>query len=326
MLNSAPVVDVLPADQLADPARARAWLPRSGGLGTQRDCGMCSRSGGRCRPSCAASAPRPRWPRPCGARPRSRYRRRPHHLASRRPRRPRPRRPRRPRLGRPRQGGPGPLRPCANDVSLLVLVDRSKTNTAPWCSMAVCGNLMKARRYYQRSRAQLLPTARHPPSPPRHRGSGERVRRVHSGRARGGRAPDWRSPRVHAARLLAGIAGQDPLELAARVDAQLDEDLAQVVLDGAGADEQPGSRSRGWTGRRAPAGRPGPPGRSARRRPGRDACGGSLVPPDRLAGGHQLAPGPPGERLHAHRVKHLVGGPQLLAGVTRRCSRRSHSP
>jgi hypothetical protein len=31
--------------------------------------------------------------------------------------------------------------------------DRSKANAARWCSMAVCGNRMKGRRHYQRSRA-----------------------------------------------------------------------------------------------------------------------------------------------------------------------------
>lgn len=47
---------------------------------------------------------------------------------------------------------PGRLRPCANPECRLFLVDRSKTNKARWCSMAVCGNRMKARRHYQRTR------------------------------------------------------------------------------------------------------------------------------------------------------------------------------
>ena len=34
---------------------------------------------------------------------------------------------------------------------------------------------------------------------------------------------------------------------------------------------------------------------------------------DFLARGQELAPGPLGERLHAHRRQHLVGGPQLPA-------------
>jgi predicted RNA-binding Zn ribbon-like protein len=51
-----------------------------------------------------------------------------------------------------RISGPGRLRPCANDECRLFLVDHSKPNSARWCSMAVCGNRMKARRHYQRSK------------------------------------------------------------------------------------------------------------------------------------------------------------------------------
>ncbi|SEO04916.1 CGNR zinc finger domain-containing protein [Actinacidiphila rubida] len=47
---------------------------------------------------------------------------------------------------------PSRLRPCANDECRLFLLDRSKTNKGRWCSMAVCGNRMKARRHYQRTR------------------------------------------------------------------------------------------------------------------------------------------------------------------------------
>ncbi|MGY4929398.1 CGNR zinc finger domain-containing protein [Streptomyces sp. 900105755] len=47
---------------------------------------------------------------------------------------------------------PGRLRPCANPECRLFLIDRSRTNKARWCSMAVCGNRMKARRHYQRTR------------------------------------------------------------------------------------------------------------------------------------------------------------------------------
>ena len=48
---------------------------------------------------------------------------------------------------------PGRLRPCANAECRLFLIDRSKPNTARWCSMATCGNRMKARRYYERARS-----------------------------------------------------------------------------------------------------------------------------------------------------------------------------
>jgi predicted RNA-binding Zn ribbon-like protein len=47
---------------------------------------------------------------------------------------------------------PGRLRPCGNDECRLFLLDRSKSNRARWCSMAVCGNRMKARRHYERIR------------------------------------------------------------------------------------------------------------------------------------------------------------------------------
>lgn len=50
------------------------------------------------------------------------------------------------------QTKPGRLRACANPECRLFLLDRSKTNRARWCSMAVCGNRMKARRHYERTR------------------------------------------------------------------------------------------------------------------------------------------------------------------------------
>ncbi|MGB3334134.1 MAG: CGNR zinc finger domain-containing protein [Mycobacterium sp.] len=51
-----------------------------------------------------------------------------------------------------RISSPRRLRPCANSDCQLFLIDRSKPNTARWCSMAICGNRMKARRHYQRSK------------------------------------------------------------------------------------------------------------------------------------------------------------------------------
>ena len=47
---------------------------------------------------------------------------------------------------------PGRLRPCANDECTLYLVDRSRNNSARWCSMAGCGNRLKARRHYKRQK------------------------------------------------------------------------------------------------------------------------------------------------------------------------------
>jgi predicted RNA-binding Zn ribbon-like protein len=51
-----------------------------------------------------------------------------------------------------RRTRPGRLRPCENPECALFLIDRSKPNNARWCSMAVCGNRMKARRHYSRTR------------------------------------------------------------------------------------------------------------------------------------------------------------------------------
>ena len=50
---------------------------------------------------------------------------------------------------------PGCVRPCANSECRLFLIDHSKANRARWCSMAVCGNRLKARRHYQRTREVL---------------------------------------------------------------------------------------------------------------------------------------------------------------------------
>jgi predicted RNA-binding Zn ribbon-like protein len=51
-----------------------------------------------------------------------------------------------------RVSAPGRLRPCANTECALFLIDRSRANNARWCSMATCGNRMKARRHYERVR------------------------------------------------------------------------------------------------------------------------------------------------------------------------------
>jgi hypothetical protein len=47
---------------------------------------------------------------------------------------------------------PGRLRACANDECRQFLIDRSRAGTARWCSMSGCGNRMKARRHYSRTR------------------------------------------------------------------------------------------------------------------------------------------------------------------------------
>ncbi|MBR7673632.1 CGNR zinc finger domain-containing protein [Streptomyces daliensis] len=49
---------------------------------------------------------------------------------------------------------PGRLRPCGNDECRLFLLDRSRANTARWCSMKTCGNRLKARRHQERARQE----------------------------------------------------------------------------------------------------------------------------------------------------------------------------
>lgn len=56
--------------------------------------------------------------------------------------------------GRVQADLPGRLRPCANTECSLFFIDRSRPNTGRWCSMAVCGNRMKSRRHYARSKAE----------------------------------------------------------------------------------------------------------------------------------------------------------------------------
>lgn len=45
---------------------------------------------------------------------------------------------------------PGRLRPCANNECALFLIDHSRPGTAKWCSMATCGNRIKARTHARR--------------------------------------------------------------------------------------------------------------------------------------------------------------------------------
>ncbi|HIX00995.1 MAG TPA: CGNR zinc finger domain-containing protein [Candidatus Nesterenkonia stercoripullorum] len=47
---------------------------------------------------------------------------------------------------------PGRLRPCANTECHLFLIDHSRPGTARWCSMATCGNRIKARTHARRTR------------------------------------------------------------------------------------------------------------------------------------------------------------------------------
>jgi predicted RNA-binding Zn ribbon-like protein len=153
LLNTTPVVDGAPTDELADPARGRSWLAAHGGDGSEAERQQAraardtlqavvrgerppedlapflngvvfvpSIDGGQVSWTLQAAPDRRlavsavlAWDQ----------------LARRRP---------------------GRLRPCANDTCHLFLIDRTKANTARWCSMAACGNRLKARRHYRRSR------------------------------------------------------------------------------------------------------------------------------------------------------------------------------
>ena len=153
VLNSTPVVDGVPADELADATRARAWLASVGGLGSEAELrhvldvrqALQDVVRGDQRPTVLAPALRgvARIPALAGDQitwtlsvPPER------ELAVRAV------------LAWDALAGhsPGRLRPCANDECRLFLIDHSRANTARWCSMAACGNRMKARRHYRRVR------------------------------------------------------------------------------------------------------------------------------------------------------------------------------
>jgi predicted RNA-binding Zn ribbon-like protein len=153
VLNSTPVIDGVPTDDLADTARARAWLAAVGGLGTEEelqhvlDVRQALQAVIRAEQPPEVLAPELQgvtstpamtdggvtWTlsvppeRELAVRAVLTW----DALAKQSPRR---------------------LRPCANGECHLFLIDRSKANAARWCSMAVCGNRMKARRHYQRAR------------------------------------------------------------------------------------------------------------------------------------------------------------------------------
>jgi predicted RNA-binding Zn ribbon-like protein len=153
LLNTTPVVDGTPADQLADPARARSWLAGQGGAGTGSELRQVraardvlqavvrgERPPGELAPFLEGASLVPAM---AGGRVSWSLDVAPDRrlavtavLAW-------------DDLARSR---PGRLRPCANGACHLFLIDRTKSNTARWCSMATCGNRMKARRHYQRAR------------------------------------------------------------------------------------------------------------------------------------------------------------------------------
>lgn len=152
LLNSTPVVDGVPRDLLDTDVAAAGWARELGGTGTVAEAkqlrhtrarlqdvvrGVAPASalnpelaGVRLRPEVAGSGPE--WRLDVADEDR--------------------------RLGgrallawiRVQERLPGRLRPCANEECRLFLLDRSRPNTARWCSMRTCGNRLKARRHYQR--------------------------------------------------------------------------------------------------------------------------------------------------------------------------------
>lgn len=152
LLNTTPVVDGAGRDHLADAAEARAWLAERGGTGSaaERDAARQARDAlqevvrGERAPSVLAPFLDGVCFRPAVSEQGVEW-----------------------TLEAPPERGPavrailawsavererpGRLRPCANEECRLFLLDRSKTNKARWCSMAACGNRMKARRHYQRA-------------------------------------------------------------------------------------------------------------------------------------------------------------------------------
>lgn len=153
LLNSTPVVNGAPADELADTDRALAWLARYGGLGSEaelrhvRDVRQLLQAVvlGEKPPEALTAALRGVTAFPVMTNGQITW------TLSVPPER---------ELATQAiltwdalaKNSPGRLRPCANDECRLFLIDHSKANSARWCSMAVCGNRMKARRHYQRTR------------------------------------------------------------------------------------------------------------------------------------------------------------------------------
>lgn len=152
VLNSTPVLDGGPTDDLAELQSARAWMVGAGGLGTEAELAHLHRARaalqGIVRGELPAAALGPllrgvtyvpqvgdeiTWTLRVGPERKLAVRAILAWEAIVRE-------------------SPGRLRPCANDECRLFLIDRSTANRARWCSMAVCGNRMKARRHYQRTR------------------------------------------------------------------------------------------------------------------------------------------------------------------------------
>lgn len=153
LLNSTPVVDGVQHDELSNEAQARRWLRARGGTGSRAELARIR----ELRPLLQAVVRGDRAPRALGPfldgvayRPSMSA----DGIAWTLDAPPDQTVPARAVLtwDALRVAAPGRLRACANSECALYLFDRSKANTGRWCSMAVCGNRMKARRHYQRAR------------------------------------------------------------------------------------------------------------------------------------------------------------------------------
>ena len=153
VLNSTPVIDGAPTDDLADIESARAWLVEAGGLGTEGELAQLRRARSALQaivrgelPIAAVApvlrgvsyVPDAREELTWILRVRPEFKLAVRAILA---------------WDATVKASPGRLRACANDECQLFLIDRSTANHARWCSMAVCGNRMKARRHYQRSRS-----------------------------------------------------------------------------------------------------------------------------------------------------------------------------
>jgi predicted RNA-binding Zn ribbon-like protein len=153
LLNSTPVVDGVATDDLADPGQARAWLASRGGLGTEAELRQVRKVRAPLQAVVRGTEPPDVLapvlhgvacvPALAGGQVSWRLKVAPdRELAVRAVL----------AWDALAKSSPGRLRPCANDECRLFLIDRSKAGTARWCSMAACGNRMKARRHYERAR------------------------------------------------------------------------------------------------------------------------------------------------------------------------------
>lgn len=152
VLNSTPVIDGMPTDHLGDLSSARPWLVEAGGLGTEAELAHLRRARaalqGIVRGELPVSVLNPLLhgvayvPHAGDELTWSLRAKSERELAVRAVL----------AWDAITKASPGRLRACANDECRLFLIDRSTANRARWCSMAVCGNRMKARRHYQRTR------------------------------------------------------------------------------------------------------------------------------------------------------------------------------